>query len=47
MKYWGYKIVIPPLWDAETTVYARLQSVITTNVSLPPLIDGPAHLQGP
>ena len=20
MKYWGYKIVIPPLWDAKTTL---------------------------
>ena len=23
MKFWGYEIVIPPLWAAETTVYAH------------------------
>ena len=36
-KYCGYEIVIPPLWAAETL---SPQSVVTTNISLPPLIDG-------
>ena len=38
MKYWGYKIVIHPLWDAETTytLYRRvsLQQTSLSHLSL-------------
>ena len=46
MKYWGYKIVIPPLWDAETAhsnpacILEWLKWPRLMKTAVPPLLDG-------